>query len=166
MAWLAGQKITAQRLIDNTPHSVVYEAIDSNSAAVSTTTETVTVTTASVNLRAGRAYKVALKCAVQSSVANDRVTARVRRRTVTGDVFIEVPHIVLPAAATNQLAESEMMAINDTASDSVGPFVATITRVSGSGAVLMAGSAAAFVGHIKVEDWGLASDFPNARPIT
>ncbi|MFJ9214221.1 hypothetical protein [Streptomyces sp. NPDC102264] len=165
MAWQPGQRITAQRLRDNAPWTVSYTAIATN-GSTTTTTEILVTSSPTVTFRTGRAYRIALKCAVQSSAASDRVTVRLRKLNSTGIVFVEVPHVVLPAASTNQLAESAVIASNDTGADITTSIALTIVRVSGTGTVLIAGSSAAFVGHILIEDYGSSADFPNSRAIT
>lgn len=166
MPWLSGQKITAQRLIDNTPQVIYHQALTAGSAGTIAATETVVYTTSLITLRTGRAYKFSIKTSTQSSVAGDRVTVRLRKTLLAGDVFIEVPHLVAPAASTNQLAESEVYASNSTGADINATFLLTAVRVAGTGNISLAGSAAAFVGHISVTDEGVASAFPNARAIT
>ncbi|MGW2511264.1 hypothetical protein ACWC0A_17895 [Streptomyces scopuliridis] len=166
MAWLPGQRITAQRLRDNHPRPVSYDAITSNSSST-TTTEIVALTSTPVTFRTGRAYRISLKCAVQTSVAADRVTVRLRKLNSTGAVYVEIPHVVIPATTpANQLAESSVLASNDTGTDITTALALTIVRNAGSGNVLITGSSAAFVGHIMVEDYGPSGDFPNSRPIT
>ncbi|MFD7224838.1 hypothetical protein ACFV9P_28120 [Streptomyces sp. NPDC059892] len=166
MDWLPGQRITAQRLRDNHPRPVSYDAITSNSSAT-TTTEIVALTSSPVTFRTGRAYRISLKCAVQTSVAADRVTVRLRKLNSGGAVYIEIPHLVIPAATpANQLAESSVVASNDTGTDISTALALTIVRNNGTGNVLIAGSGAAFVGHILIENYGASSDFPNSRAIT
>ncbi|MGW4239253.1 hypothetical protein ACWEJP_20940 [Streptomyces sp. NPDC004749] len=167
MAWQPGQKIAAQRLRDETIRVVSYDAITTNySGSAITTTETATVTSSPITFRTGRAYRFSLKVAVQSTVAMDRMTVRLRKTNAGGAVYIEVPHVVTPAANTNQLAESSVFASNDTGADITASLALTLVRVSGTGNVITAGSAAAFVGHILVEDYAASSAVPNSRAIT
>lgn len=165
MTWLAGQKTTAQRLIDNTPHAISYTALTANSATT-TTTEAVALTTGSVTFETGRAYRITLKCLVQSSVATDTVTVRVRKTNVSGDVYVEAPRVYTTFGGGSQATYFDNICTNTTGADITAPLALCFVRTTGTGNVLIAATSTTHVAYVLVEDIGLAADFPSARAIT
>ena len=163
MTWQPGMTITAERLIDNTPHNVSYTAITANTAAV--TAETVAVTTSSITFRAGRAYRITFKGLAQSSGASDAVTVRVRKTNTSGDVYIDSFRLHIPAAGANVPFYLANICSNSTAADVSAVLVGTYARAAGAGTSLIAATST-HVCYIEVEDIGEAADFPSARAIT
>ncbi|MGW1324782.1 hypothetical protein ACWD64_19845 [Streptomyces antibioticus] len=164
MAWRPGQRITPQRLLDNTPHTISYTAITANTSTA-TTTEAVAVTTPSITFRAGRAYRITFKGLAQSSVAADTVTVRVRRTSTSGDIYVDSFRLPIPANATNVPFYLSNICTNGTSSDITVALVGTYVRASGTGNVLLAATTT-HVCYIEVEDIGEATDFVAARAIT
>jgi hypothetical protein len=162
--WLAGQKGTADRLNDNTPHTISYTSLTANTSAV-TTTETVGLTTASVTFETGRAYRITLKCLVQSSVAADTVTVRVRKTNTSGTAYIDQVRVSIPAGGANAPVYFQNICTNSTSADVTAALVATYVRASGTGNALIAASTSN-VTYVEVEDIGLAADFSGAMAIT
>jgi hypothetical protein len=164
MTWQPGQKITAQRLIDNTPHTISYTSLTANTSTV-TTTETVGFTSASVTFETGRAYRITLKCLAQSSIAADTVTVRVRKTNTSGTAYIDQVRVSIPAAGANAPVYFQNICTNSTSADVTAALVATYVRASGTGNALIAASTGN-VAYMEVEDIGLAADFSGATAIT
>lgn len=162
--WLSGMRTTADRLNDNTPHTINYTAITANTAT-NTGTEAVALTTPSITFRAGRAYRITFKGLVQSSVANDQLTVRVHKTNTSGDVYVDSFRLVVPTAAGNSPFYLANICSNTTAADISAVLVGTYVRTSGTGNCLIAATTA-HVCYIEVEDIGDAADFAGARPIT
>lgn len=164
MTWLAGQKTTAQRLIDNTPHTISYTSLTANTGTT-TTTETVALTTASVTFRTGRAYRITLKCLVQSSVAADTVTVRVRKTNLAGTAYIDQVRMYIAAGGGNSPVYFSNICTNASGADITAALVGTYVRASGSGNALIAASTNN-VCYIEVQDIGESGDFSGATAIT
>ncbi|MFJ9382084.1 hypothetical protein [Streptomyces sp. NPDC101455] len=162
--WLSGMRTTADRLNDNTPHTVSYTSITANTAT-NTGTEAVALTTASITFRAGRAYRVTFKGLVQSSTAADQVTVRVRKTNTSGDVYLDSFRLVVPTAGGNTPFYLANICANSTASDVSAVLVGTYARVSGAGNALISATTT-HVCYIEVEEIGDAVDFAGARAIT
>jgi hypothetical protein len=156
----AGEIITAEALADKTGDTVEYTSITANTGTV-TTTETVAITTGSVTFTNNRAYEVTIKCLVQSSVAADNVTVRVRKTNVAGATLIDQCRINIPVAAGNYPAYFSNIVTNTTGADITAALVGTYVRTSGSGNSLIAASTTN-VAYVRVEDRGLATDHPGA----
>lgn len=164
MTWQPGMTITAQRLLDNTPHAISYTAITANTAT-NTGIEAVALTTSSITFRTGRAYRITLKCLAQSSVAGDTVMLRVRKTDTSGAAFLDQVRMYIPANAANTPVHFSNTLTNTTGSDVTAVLVATYQRASGTGNSLIAASANN-VGYVLVEDVGEAADYPGAAAIT
>lgn len=162
--WLAGNKGTADRLNDNTPHTISYTSLTANSSAV-TTTETVALTSASVTFENGRAYRFTFKCLAQSSTAADTVTVRVRKTTTSGTAYIDQVRVYIAAAGANAPVYFQNVCVNTSGADVTAALVGTYVRASGAGNVLIAASSTN-VCYIEVEDIGEAADFSGATAIT
>jgi hypothetical protein len=164
MPWLAGMKITAQRLIDFTPHTVEYQSLTANATAV-TTTETVALTTGSVVFETGRAYRFTIKGLYQSSVAADQVQVRIRKTNTSGTTYVDSFRLYCPAAGGNTAFYLSNIGVNTSGADITAVVVGTYVRSAGTGNVLIAASATN-PAYIEVEDIGDASDFSGATAIT
>jgi hypothetical protein len=162
--WLAGNKGTAQRLNDNSFFTLTYASIAANATA-GTTTELVAITTASVTMRNGRAYRMTFKGLVQSSIAADTVTVRIRKTNISGTVYLDSMRIYIPVAAANAPIYFSNICTNTSGADVTAVLVGTYIRASGTGNVLVAASAT-HVAFVHVEDVGLATDYSGATAIT
>lgn len=162
--WLAGQRATAQRLNDNAPFTLNYTSIISNTATA-TTTELVAITTPSMTLRNGRAYRMTFKGLVQSSVAGDMVTVRIKKTNTSGTVYLDSMRIYVGNAAANSPAYFSNICTNTSGSDVTAALVGTYVRASGTGNVLIAATGT-HVAYLHIEDIGIASDHSGAVAIT
>jgi hypothetical protein len=156
--------ITAQRLLDNTPHTIEYSAITANTAT-NTGVEAVAVTTSSINFRAARAYKITFKGLAQSSVANDQVTVRVRKTNTSGDIYVDSFRLTIPTGGGNVPFYLSNICTNSTAADVSAVLVGTYVRLTGTGNSLIAATST-HVCYVEVEDIGEAADYLSARAIT
>lgn len=163
MGWLAGNRITAERLRDNAQNTVSYDSLTTNSGTF-TTTETIVLTTQTVEFRNDRAYRVSIRLLANSSVAGDRLTVRVRETDATGTAYIDQEVIYLPTTG-NQPTNAAQIVANATGSDINQVLVLTGQRISGTGNITIAASTNN-VAYIQVEDIGDASDYPGARAVT
>lgn len=165
MAWQPGMTITAQRLLDNTPHTISYTSLTSNTSTA-TSTETVALTTPSNTFRNGRAYRVTYKGLAQSSVANDSVTVRVRKTDTAGEVYIDSFRLAIPAAGANVPFCLSNILTNTSGADITAVWVGTFVRVSGGTGNVLLAATSTHVAYIELEDIGEAVDFPTARAMT
>jgi hypothetical protein len=162
--WQPGQRMTDARLRDNAPFTLAYAPLAANTATV-TTTETVGITTPSVTLRNGRAYRITLKCLAQSSVSGDTVTVRVRKTDTSGTAYLDQIRQYIVANNANSPVFFSNTLTNTTGSDITAVLVATYVRASGTGNALIAASANN-VAYVLVEDVGSADEYPAAQALT
>lgn len=168
MAILAGQRLTAQVWYDNSPHQIAggYAAITSNFPSSGfATSEAVYLTSSSMTLRNGRAYRITVNGLFNGATAGNTARVFVKRNTVGGTSLFDTQAIALPAASTNYRETYENEAANQTGADIVTTLVVTIQQRSGTGGVAVAASATS-PACLRVEDVGAATDYPNATPIT
>lgn len=165
MALPAGVILTPQRLLDNIPRTISYTAITANTAA-STGTELVALTTSSITFRAGRAYRITFKGLVQSSVANDQLTVRVRKTNTSGDVYVDSFRLPILTANGNFPFYLANICSNTTSADVSAVLVGTFVRLSGGTGNCLIAATSTHVCYIEVEDIGDAADYPSARAIT
>lgn len=170
MTWLAGQRLTAQRLIDNTPHTVSYTALTSNVVnSTSPGTETVAVTSGNVTFETGRAYRLKLKTLVQSNAGTlgDQITVRIRKTNVSGAVWVEAPRVLANVSSGSTPCYFENICSNTTGSDITAPLALSFVRTAGGGTTIaIAATSGVHVTYIEVQDIGLAADFPSATALT
>lgn len=162
--WLAGQDITVDRLNDNHPRTISYTGITANTATT-TTTEVIAITSSSMTMRNNRAFRCTAKALIQSSVAADTMTIRIRRTNVSGATILDTQRIYAPVASANVLCYAQNIFTNTTGADITDVLVLNYFRASGTGNVLVAASGAQ-VAYIEVEDIGVAADYPSATAIT
>ncbi|MFI6700324.1 hypothetical protein ACIBJC_15325 [Streptomyces sp. NPDC050509] len=164
MAWLAGQRITAQRLRDETQNTVNYSAITANTATT-TAAEVIGMTTTPVTFRSGRAYRVTYKGAMASSTAGQQGTMAVRKGTVTGMTFVNGFRLYLPANGTVAFVFSGISS-NTTGSDItttlVGTYGLTVQVTSGT---VNLGASPSNPAYIHVEDIGPSGDYTGVTAI-
>jgi hypothetical protein len=163
--FLAGQRLTADVLNNNTQRIIEYAPITANSATT-TTTEIVTITSDSVTFRTLRAYRITLRALAQSGTSGDTVVFRVRKTNVTGDIYLDSHRIYIGiGGAVNFPYHDAQICANFTGADVSAALVATVVRGSGAGNAFMAASAT-HVSYLQVEDIGSSADFTSARAIT
>lgn len=163
--WVAGEDITADKLNDRAPFTVEYQGITANTATT-TTTEVIAITSGAVTFRNNRAYRMVVKALIQSSVAADHATIRVRKTDVSGTTYLDTQRIYCPGATANTLCHAENICTNTTGADvAATAVVLTYLRASGTGNVLVAASSSQ-VAYLHIEDIGPAADYPSATAIT
>lgn len=137
------------------------QSIVANTSTV-TTTETVAITTGSINFLAGRAYRIIIKGLAQSSVAADRVQLKVRKTNTSGAIYLDtMSALVIPANTTNVMYYLGNEIRNLTASTITATLVMTYVRQSGTGNARIAADATN-PAYVEVEDIGLASAYTDA----
>lgn len=167
MPWLAGMRITAQRLTDNAPRTVDWATLTSNTAVV-TTTETLVLAGNSVTFRAGRAYRVTFRGLAQSNgTANNGCRFRLRKTNAAGTVVREWWAIPLfsTTASRNFAVDLSTVLTNGTAADITAPLAVTFVRDWGSDGILVAGTSGTPT-SLHIEEIGDASTVSGAQPIT
>lgn len=165
--WLAGQKVTAQRLNDGAPFTVNYTAITANTATPSTTAELVAITTPSVTLRNGRAYRIVFKGLWQSSSTTDQAQVRVRKAAITGQTYVDSFRLVSTGLATsNAPFYLGNICTNTSGADITTTLVGCYSRVSGGTGNLTISASATNPAYVEVTDIGPASDYPGATVIS
>lgn len=163
MAWQAGQTITVQSLLDNTPHTVSYTASATNSPSV--TSETVYVTSAAFTMHNGRAYEVTIK-GLLSGTAPDTARLWVRRTGLAGTPLLDTQRVAIPSTGSNGQINFFNIASNSTGADITDVLVFTIARGSGTAAGVSIAASSTSPAYLEVRDIGAATDFPNATAIT
>lgn len=166
MAVLSGQRITAQFWQDNTQRTIAggYSA----NAATTTTTggvEIAFVTSGSVTLRNGRAYRATVSALIKTS-STDSARIFVKRTSTTGTVIMDTQFINADVVANNGRRTYQNIATNQTGSDLTGVVLATIQRASGTSAEVLAAASSTSPATLLIEDIGPATDYPSATPIT
>jgi hypothetical protein len=169
VAILAGQRLTAQVWQDNVPHTITggYAA---TTVAVSTPTatptqETVYLTSGSMTLRNGRAFKVTVSTLVTGNSA-DKARLWVRRTGLTGSVLMDTQQVSIDLTGSNGRRTFLNVVSNQTGADLTGVIVATIARASGTAGVVGTNASATSPSYLQIEDIGAATDFPTATSIS
>jgi hypothetical protein len=132
---------------------VAYATLTANSST--TTTEMIVMTVGQASYQTGRAYRTTIKGLVNSSVANDTVTCRVRKTNISGQT-------VLNTFATKCITTAENWPVYfqgyfTPTTNFTDAFCATIDRRTGTGNILMAASATEHVAYLLIEDMGSGS---------
>lgn len=141
-----------------------YIARTTNTAAI-TTTETVALTSASVEFEAGRAYRISTSGLCQSTVSGDAIRTRFRRTGVAGTLLQDSnTTFQVNGAASNRLFQMEQYVINSTGASINDVICLTYDRGLGTGSVHIAASVT-LPTWMQIEDVGAASDYPNARTL-
>lgn len=165
MTILAGLRLTAQVWYDNTPHQITngYGAITTNSAT--TTGELIYLTTGTVTLRNGRAYRITVSTLVNGTQPD---TARifVKRGNASGAALLDTQGVAIPRSGSNGRVSYENVAVNVTGADLTSVLVATIQRFSGTAAAVSVAASTVSPSYVRVEDVGAATDYPGATSIT
>lgn len=163
--WVAGEDITADKLNDNSHFLVEYQAIAANTATT-TTTETIAITSGAVTFRNNRAYRITAKALIQSTVAGDTTTIRVRKTNISGTTYLDSQRIPAIVGGANALFFAQNICTNTTGADvTASAVVLNYLRASGTGNVLVAATSGQ-VAYLSIEDVGPAADYPSATAIT
>lgn len=163
--WVAGQEVTADDLNNRATITVLYAAITSNTGTT-TTAEATAITAGGVTFKNGRAYRINIKALIQSSIAADTVTMRVRQNTTSGNTYLDTQRIYIPVASANVLYCGFNIITNTTGADVVATaMLLDYLRASGTGNVLIAASTSQ-VAYLHIEEIGAATDFPSATAIS
>jgi hypothetical protein len=163
VAWQAGQTISVQTLLDNTPHSVSYTSNAVGSGGV--TSETVFITSSSFTMRNGRAYRVEIKGLLMGT-SPDTARLWVRRTNVTGTPLLDTQRVAIPSSGSNGQVGFFNTCSNSTGSDITDVVVWTLARGSGSAATVSIPASSTSPAYLEVCDIGAATEYPNATAIT
>ncbi|MFJ9031087.1 hypothetical protein ACIRQP_21660 [Streptomyces sp. NPDC102274] len=164
MAWQPGQRITAQRLLDNTPNTVAYSAITTNTSTT-TAAEVVGFTTPPIMFRTGRAYRIRYKGGVFSNTPGQQGTAAVRKTDLGGQTYINAFRIYLPAAGTVAFDFSNICT-NTSGANITAALVGTFGLTVAAGGTVNLAASTPNPAYIHVEDIGQAADYAGATAIT
>jgi hypothetical protein len=167
MTWQAGQTITVQTLLDNTPHTITngYAANVATSPASGVTAETIYLTTGTMTFRNGRAYRITLSTLLMGTQPD---TGRIflKRANIIGSVLFDTQAIAVPRSGSTGRVTFTNNASNSTGSDITDICVATIQRLSGTAGTFTLPASTTSPSYVHIEDIGPATDYPNASPIT
>jgi hypothetical protein len=166
MAWVAGNRTTADRLNDNHPRTIDYSAIIANTAISTSTTELVAITTPTITFRNGRAFRVTYKGVAANTVAADQIGLRIRKTNSTTNPMLLDSFRVALGAAGSYLFYFANIVINTSGADIAVPLVGTFYRVTGGTGNISIIASATSPAYLETEDIGLSSDFPNATTMT
>lgn len=158
----AGQRITSDALTYRSPYVVAHATLTANSSDITSTTEVTILTTGSVTLTAGRAYRIEFHGLVQHTTTNLTAIVYLRFRRTTGAVLIRNVNNV---PATNGSTSVRNAAVD--VSTIVTP-TATITDTvylsaswdTSATATFRVVATAGTPGLLTITDVGPASDYP------
>lgn len=123
--------------------------------------ETIGITSGTVNFEVGRAYEITLHYQGSGNTANDQVGFRLRRSTVGGNsLFDSLRTNTLKAASDIVNGETTQIVTPSSAISTV--IVGTVYRATGAGTVQWFANAANPT-WIRIKDVGLATDYPGAK---
>lgn len=136
------------------------------SAAGVTTTETVGITSGSVDFEDDRAYRVSVKGYLQSSVAADTVRFLIKKTNAAGQQFFDSFRTYVIQANNQQAGFSNECILKNVSGATVtASLVLTYVRGSGTGTVFL-GANATNPAWMRIEDIGAAADYPDVNAIT
>lgn len=165
MTILAGQRLTTQVLLDNMPHTITNGYAATTVQTTTTTTEVAYLTSASMTLRNGRAYRITISTLITGNTA-DKARLWVRRTNVTGSVLLDTQQVSIDVTSSNGRRTFQNIAVNTSGADLTGVLVATIQRSTGSTAAVGNNASSTSPSYMQIEDIGLATDYPTAPTIT
>lgn len=165
MTWLAGQIITSQRLLDNSPHVISGGYTATTAGTTGVTNEAIFLTTGTMTLRSGRAYQLTLSGLI-TGTSPDVARIFVKRTNATGTAIFDTQGAAFPRSGNNGRITYTNIATNSTGADISTILVATIQRWSGTAAGVGVAASSVSPFYLQVEDYGAASDFPNATAIS
>lgn len=167
MTILAGQRLTAQVWLDNTQRTIDggYTAVTTTTTSASST-EVVMITSASLTLRNGRAYRVTVSFPFSITAGATGVgRVFVRRTGLGGSVLFDTQRIIPDSVGSTGRKTYQNICSNQTGADLVSAVVATISLSTGTGTVSNA-STATSPSYLQIEDIGAATDYPTATSVT
>lgn len=166
----AGSRARVGQLNLHPPYIVDYSATTSNSSAF-TTTETALITSNSVTLKNGRAYRfdILMIMTHATTSATGLVRVRIRRNSTSGNQIRTVGAFAVvngTTATINQYIAVPFIATNTTGSDITDTFVVTGVRESGTSVTFTMSGSSSNPSTLAIWDIGPASDFTGAASIT
>jgi hypothetical protein len=161
----AGSRARVGQINNRGPFTIPngYVGTVSNSAAA--TIETVYLTSSTMILKNGRAYRVTLSHLL-SGTQPDLGRLFVKRTNTGGSVLFDNQAIAIPRSGNNGRITESNIATNTTGADISTVLVATFQRVTGTAGNLSVPASTTSPAYLHVEDVGPASDFSPATPIT
>lgn len=168
--FLGGEKLTVDRL--NTGELATFAAITANATAVNSTTEQAIITTPSVKLKTGRAYRFELRGLIQHATASatDVVVFRLWRTAhTTGTIIRTLGDIAVyngTSANRNNVVDLSHIGANDTGADINDVIVASYVWDVGSTRTFTFAASAASPGTLAIYDIGPSSAYPGIDPVT
>lgn len=166
----AGNWIALGRLAVSEP-LVSVTSITANAATTASTTEVAIITTPSLTLRNGRAYRFELRGLIQHATVNvtDVVVFRLRRTSTVGTQIRNLGCVGVTnraTAARNGNVNVTHIGTNTTGADITGAVLATYSWDTGSTATFTFAATAATPGTLIITDIGPASAYAGAGAIT
>ncbi|MFD6421700.1 hypothetical protein [Streptomyces sp. NPDC060198] len=160
----SGQRLIASESNVRAPFTVGYTPLTTNATADAAGAEAVWLTSTSVTLRTGRAYRLTLKGLAVATVANTDCQLRVRRAALGGSLMFDSFRFALPSTANIAFYFANIIAIT-AAADITTVLACTISRAAGTGLVTVNASSVN-VAYIHTEDVGPATEFAGATAIS
>ncbi|MGW6741625.1 hypothetical protein ACWGDX_13015 [Streptomyces sp. NPDC055025] len=163
--WVAlGRLAVTEPLVSLTP-------ITANAATTASTTEVAVITSPSITLKNGRAYRFELRGLVQHATLNttDLVAFRLRRTSTTGPLIRNlgsVPVTNLTSGARNHAVNLTHIGVNTSGADIGGPVLATYSWDAGSSVTFIFAASTATPATLTITDAGPAAAFAGAGAIT
>ncbi|MFF1417479.1 hypothetical protein [Streptomyces sp. NPDC058280] len=166
MAWQPGQKITAQRLRDNSPFVVAYTPLTSPTAATTSTSPQTAIVTPAITFRAGRAYRLGYRGGMTSSTVGQTGTVLIARSTAGGAVLLNSQRIPGPTGAAGTVGfYFENIVVNNTGADITTVLVATYQMVFANGGTIAIFGSSTTPAYVEAVDIGLAADYAGATSL-
>ncbi|MCH5677824.1 hypothetical protein [Streptomyces gilvus] len=159
--WLAGMRITADRLNRGSPFVVAHAALTANSANITSTTEVTIVTTGTARFEQGRAYKFEYHGLAQHATASLTDILYLRFRRGSGGLIRNIQNALVANRATTGRNAAIDVATLCTPTSTINDTV-TLTAAwdTGSSATFMMAGTSGTPGLLTVWDVGDAADYP------
>jgi hypothetical protein len=167
MAFLAGQRLTAQALNDGISRTLNYTSITANTATNSTATDVAAITTPNITFRNGRAFRIHYTGRWINTAANTEIQLVIRKSTTA-----TAPMLLDSGRAGGDGLNSgtwgfnlKNVVTNTSGADVTVPLLGCFNRVTGTGSVQVAGSPTT-PSFLWVEEIGPSSDYANSASLT
>lgn len=169
--WVGGEDITATKLNQYRPFLLTSCVITANSSTITSTTEVAIITSSSVTLKNGRAYRFVINGLVQHATINviDILYCRLRRTSSVGTSLRNFNNIQVGnrgTASRNTVVNLEHTGVNNSGSDITDVVVFTGSWDTGSTATFTFAASAGTPMTMQIWDVGPSSDFVGFTPIT
>lgn len=169
--YAAGQDVTTTQLNTYRPFIVGTAAITANSATCASTTEVAVITSSSMTLKNGRAYKFVIEGLVQQNTVSvtDIVYFRLRRTSTVGTAIRNFNTVSVTNRATasrNTTVLLQHTGVNNSGADISDVIVFTMAWDTGSTSTFTCAASAGTPMTLQVWDVGPSSDFTNFTAIT